>query len=164
VAGTGGSGVMRVVFYHPVTLPVRVEWDDAGRVCSVKLLPRSQRQKLPARLARQLSRYFRGERVSFRISTDSLVGTEFQRKVWRVLQTIPYGETRTYAWVARKIGHPKAARAVGVACGANPIPLIIPCHRVVASDGSLGGFSAGLVWKRRLLVLEQRRLSSDRRA
>lgn len=81
-------------------------------------------------------------------------GTPFQRKVWGALRQIPYGQTRSYAWVAQRIGKPKAARAVGAACGANPIPVIIPCHRVVASDGSLGGYTAGLAWKKKLLRLE----------
>lgn len=80
--------------------------------------------------------------------------TPFQKKVWKVLQTIPYGETRTYKWVAQKIGKPRAVRAVGQACGANPLPLIIPCHRVVASGGKLGGFSLGVAMKKRLLKLE----------
>jgi methylated-DNA-[protein]-cysteine S-methyltransferase len=85
---------------------------------------------------------------------DLSSGTAFQRKVWRALTKIPYGQTRSYAWVARAIGAPKALRAVGTACGANPVPLIIPCHRVIASDGSLGGFGGGLRLKRRLLRLE----------
>ena len=68
--------------------------------------------------------------------------------------TIPRGETRSYAWIAKKIGKPRAARAVGAACGANPVPIIVPCHRVIASDGSLGGFGGGLPLKRRLLKLE----------
>jgi len=82
------------------------------------------------------------------------LGTPFQQKVWKVLQTIPYGETRTYKWVAQKIGKPKAVRAVGQACGANPLPLIIPCHRVVASGNKLGGFSGGLRLKKKLLRRE----------
>ena len=85
---------------------------------------------------------------------DLRAGTAFQQVVWRMLQTIPYGETRSYAWVARQIGKPKATRAVGAACGANPVPIVVPCHRVVGSDGSLGGFSGGLALKRRLLALE----------
>jgi methylated-DNA-[protein]-cysteine S-methyltransferase len=78
----------------------------------------------------------------------------FRKKVWGVLKTIPYGRVRSYGWVARKIGKPLAARAVGGACGANPLPLIVPCHRVVAGNGSLGGFSGGLPVKKRLLRLE----------
>lgn len=81
-------------------------------------------------------------------------GTGFQRAVWTTLRRIPAGETRTYGELARALRCPGAARAVGSACGANPIPLLIPCHRVVAADGKLGGFSAGLEWKRRLLAIE----------
>ena len=85
--------------------------------------------------------------------------TPFQMKVWQALRAIPYGRVRSYGWVARKIGKPRAARAVGSACGANPVPLLVPCHRVVAGDGSLGGFSGGLLNKRRLLKLEGIRVS-----
>ena len=84
-------------------------------------------------------------------------GTPFQKKVWQAIATIPYGETRSYQWIAQKIGNPKAVRAVGQACGANPLPLMVPCHRVVASNGKIGGFSLGLKLKRRLLKLEQTR-------
>jgi methylated-DNA-[protein]-cysteine S-methyltransferase len=85
---------------------------------------------------------------------DWVRSTEFQRRVWKALQGIPLGETRQYADVARELGCPGAARAVGQACGANPIPVLVPCHRVLAAGGTLGGFSAGLEWKRRLLALE----------
>ena len=85
---------------------------------------------------------------------DLSSGTSFQQKVWRALTKIPRGQTRSYKWVAQKIGKPNATRAVGTACGANPVPVIIPCHRVIASDGSLGGFGGGLPMKRRLLRLE----------
>jgi O-6-methylguanine DNA methyltransferase len=108
-----------------------------------------------ARFSRQLRAYARGQRVTWRVPLTLTTGTPFQRKVWQALRSIPYGETRSYAWVARKIGHPRAARAAGAACGANPVPIIIPCHRVIRADGSLGGFSAGLTWKRRLLYLER---------
>lgn len=87
---------------------------------------------------------------------DLSSGTSFQQKVWRALTKIPFGQTRSYAWVAQKIGKPKASRAVGAACGANPVPVVIPCHRVVASDGSLGGFGGGLPMKRRLLAVERK--------
>jgi O-6-methylguanine DNA methyltransferase len=105
-------------------------------------------------LAGQLKDYARGRPVAFRVPLDLDAGTAFQRKVWRALQSIPRGQTRSYGWIARKIGHPRAARAVGMACGANPVPIVVPCHRVIASDGSLGGFSNGLGWKKRLLTLE----------
>ncbi len=85
---------------------------------------------------------------------DSENGTTFQKRVWRAIATIPWGESRSYAWLARKAGRPKAIRATANACGKNPLPLIIPCHRVIASDGSLGGFSGGVEIKKRLLKLE----------
>lgn len=81
-------------------------------------------------------------------------GTVFQQNVWKELLKIPWGKTKTYGEIAHKLGNPKLARAVGAACGANPIPIFIPCHRVVSSDGSLGGFSAGLKWKKLLLEIE----------
>ena len=85
---------------------------------------------------------------------DLAAGSSFQQKVWKTLLTIPPGQTRTYAQVAARVGRPKAARAVGQACGANPIPVLIPCHRVVSATGGLGGFSAGIRWKKRLLAAE----------
>jgi methylated-DNA-[protein]-cysteine S-methyltransferase len=107
------------------------------------------------RLTSQLQAYAEGQPASFDFPLDLSSGTLFQQKVWHALGGIPHGQTRSYAWVARKMGRPKAARAVGAACGANPVPIIIPCHRVIASDGSLGGFSGGLRWKKRLLGLER---------
>jgi AraC family transcriptional regulator of adaptative response/methylated-DNA-[protein]-cysteine methyltransferase len=84
-----------------------------------------------------------------------LHGTAFQRRVWRALRRIPYGQTWSYARLARAIGHPRAVRAVAQACAANPVPLLVPCHRVIRSDGSLGGYSSGLWRKRRLLAVER---------
>ena len=85
---------------------------------------------------------------------DLSSGTEFQRCVWSALRKIPSGQTKSYAQVAQSIGRPEAVRAVGQACGANPIPVVIPCHRVLAAGGRLGGFSSGLDWKRKLLARE----------
>jgi O-6-methylguanine DNA methyltransferase len=85
---------------------------------------------------------------------DLLSGTGFQRQVWDALRQIPPGKTSSYGALARQIGRPKAVRAVGGACGANPLPVLIPCHRVLAADGRLGGFSGGLDWKRLLLAAE----------
>ena len=85
---------------------------------------------------------------------DILAGTDFQRRVWAALRQIPPGKTSSYGAIARQIGRPKAVRAVGGACGANPLPVLIPCHRVLAADGRMGGFSGGLDWKRRLLAAE----------
>jgi methylated-DNA-[protein]-cysteine S-methyltransferase len=106
--------------------------------------------------------YLAGHRRTLDLPLDLDGHSPLRRKVWHVLQTIPYGQKRSYGWVARRLGQPKAARAVGQACGANPFPLIIPCHRVVAGDGSLGGFSGGLSLKKRLLALEAAQLNMGR--
>jgi methylated-DNA-[protein]-cysteine S-methyltransferase len=103
----------------------------------------------------QLTEYFDGQRQQFDLLLAPF-GTPFQLKVWRALQRIPFGETRTYGAIARDIGHPKAVRAVGAANGRNPLPIVIPCHRVIGHDGTLTGFGGGLETKRRLLALEQR--------
>jgi len=98
--------------------------------------------------------YLAGKVVGFPDKLDLSWASLFQRSVWKVDQSIPYGETRTYAWVAGKLGMPKAARAVGQALARNPLPIIIPCHRVIRSDGSLGGFTSGKEWKPLLLEIE----------
>jgi O-6-methylguanine DNA methyltransferase len=85
---------------------------------------------------------------------DLSLGTPFQKRVWSAMQQIPLGEASSYGKIATALEMPKAARAVGAACGANPIPLLIPCHRVLAANGALGGYSGGLDWKKRLLALE----------
>lgn len=105
------------------------------------------------RTARELDEYFSRKRKSFTVAL-SPQGTPFQQTVWAALRTIPYGQTVSYTDVAKMIGKPSACRAVGNANGKNPIPIIIPCHRVLAADGSLGGYSLGLEMKRRLLELE----------
>ncbi len=102
---------------------------------------------------RQLSDYFAGKRREFSLPLD-FVGTEFQKKVWKALLTIPYGETRSYGQIADQIGNPKAVRAVGAANGKNPISIIAPCHRVIGADGTLTGFAGGLDAKSCLLQLE----------
>jgi methylated-DNA-[protein]-cysteine S-methyltransferase len=102
---------------------------------------------------RQLAEYFAGARRAFDLPLD-LRGTPFQLRVWQALLRIPYGETRTYGQLAAQIGHPGAARAVGAANGANPVAIIVPCHRVVASGGGLGGYGGGLDRKEFLLGLE----------
>jgi methylated-DNA-[protein]-cysteine S-methyltransferase len=104
----------------------------------------------------QLGDYFAGKRDAFRIDLD-MAGTDFQKRVWGALLTIPFGETRTYAGIARQIGSPKAFRAVGAANGRNPISIIVPCHRAMGSDGGLHGFAGGLDAKRFLLALESNR-------
>ncbi len=101
----------------------------------------------------QLREYLGGSRKGFALELD-IEGTEFQKQVWNALLEIPYGETRTYKQVAQQIGRPHAYRAVGQAAHKNPLPIVIPCHRLVGSDGSLTGFAGGLELKRSLLQLE----------
>jgi len=102
----------------------------------------------------QLTGYLAGTRRSFDLPLDLSRGTSFQRKVWRTLRRVSYGRLRSYQWVAVRVGGRQYARAVGNAVGANPMPIVIPCHRIVAQDASLGGFSGGLPTKRKLLTLE----------
>lgn len=104
----------------------------------------------------QLGEYFAGQRDVFPIPLD-VQGSEFQRQVWKVLQTIPYGETRSYGDVAKLVGDPTAVRAVGGAVNKNPIAIILPCHRVIGASGNLVGFGGGLANKSFLLQLEDRR-------
>ena len=103
-------------------------------------------------LDKDINDYFSGLKVDFgKYKVKIIEGTPFQRKVWRGIRTVPYGQTRSYKWLAQKVGNPLSVRAVGNACGKNPLPIIIPCHRIIASNGSLGGFSGGVKLKRQLL-------------
>jgi methylated-DNA-[protein]-cysteine S-methyltransferase len=106
-----------------------------------------------AAAAEQLSEYFAGTRNHFKLPLKA-GGTAFQQTVWSALAEIPYGELRSYKDIAETIGKPKAVRAVGAANGRNPLPIVVPCHRVIGSDGSLTGFAGGLPAKTRLLTLE----------
>lgn len=108
----------------------------------------------------QLAAYFAGELTDFDVECD-LRGSEFQRRIWKALMTIPYGETRSYGQIAEQIGAPGSARAVGLANGHNPIAIIVPCHRVIGAGGSLTGYGGGLDRKRTLLELEKRRASAN---
>jgi methylated-DNA-[protein]-cysteine S-methyltransferase len=114
--------------------------------------------RLAHRAARELEEYFAGKRQRFEVPLD-LDGTVFQKKVWAALRTIPYGETRSYGDIARQVGNPRGARAVGMANHDNPIAIIVPCHRVIASDGGLGGYGGGLKTKSYLLWHEQQSMS-----
>jgi len=110
-----------------------------------------------AEVIRQLRAYFRGELKEFDVKLN-MKGTEFQMLVWKSLLEIPYGETTSYGALAKQIGKPDAVRAVGLANGSNPIPIIVPCHRVIGSNGSLTGYGGGLPIKEKLLALENRQL------
>lgn len=114
--------------------------------------PRTPPSRAAERTLRELDEYFAGKRRNFSVRLDA-EGTPFQLAVWAALRSIPYGEVRTYGEVARMIGHPRAVRAVGGACHANPVIVVTPCHRVVAAHGP-GGFGGGLENKRKLLALE----------
>lgn len=105
-------------------------------------------------LIKELDRYFAGEATTFSVPLDPETGTAFQREVWKQLARIPYGQTRSYAEIAAAVGKPAAARAVGLANKNNPIAIVVPCHRVIKTDGSLGGYNSGPHVKKILLELE----------
>lgn len=133
---------------HPETFPFLVERTYGA--------PGVEKPEVFETVTRQLDEYFQGKRLVFRLPVDLSDGTPFQQRVWAQLREIPYGRRVSYRNVAEGIGRPLASRAVGTANGANPIPIVIPCHRVVAADGGLGGYSGGLEIKRSLLELESR--------
>ena len=148
--GISGSrdGLRRLVLPQPSP-------EEAFRLLNEGILKQNEAEAgsfgdLPERIRDYLS----GKPVSFPDKLDLSKASPFQRSVWQKEQSIPYGETRTYAWVAAELGMPKAARAVGQALARNPLPIVIPCHRVICSNGNLGGFSGGLGWKQRLLEIE----------
>lgn len=137
----GDADVLRRVYFQSGPRPLRrpADWEP--------------RERLFREAVRQLNAYFAGTLKAFDLPL-AIDGTPFQATVWRTLQTIPYGRTWSYGELARRIGRPEASRAVGAANGRNPIPIIIPCHRVIGSNGALTGFGGGLPIKRRLLSLE----------
>lgn len=105
-------------------------------------------------IKKELREYFEKGREEFTQKTAFIKGTEFDKRVWLTLKEIPYGDTRTYRWLAERLGRPTACRAVGRSLSRNPLPIIYPCHRIIESNGSIGGYSAGVEIKRRLLDLE----------
>ena len=140
--GTDGEALIRI----DMDAPDRPPHDLESWTCNPAARP------LPE-VARQLEEYFTGRRRVFDLPIR-MQGTEFQRRAWRSLMEIPYGETRSYGEQARCIGNPNASRAVGLANGRNPIPIVVPCHRVIGADGSLTGFGGGIERKRWLLAHE----------
>jgi methylated-DNA-[protein]-cysteine S-methyltransferase len=157
--GTGECGVGRrwTVVESPIgALACAV--DDIG-LCGVQFGALDVVQDVDPLLddvAEQLGAYFAGELVEFTVPVSVRRGSDFERAVWAELSRIPYGETHTYGHVARAVGEPDGARAVGAACNRNPIPVVVPCHRVVGAGGKLVGFGGGLPRKRQLLELEAR--------
>ncbi len=127
---------------------VRIEFLDRHQADG-----KEHRDPVLAQASRELEAYFAGKRRRFSVPLEAH-GTAFQQRVWEALRAIPYGELRSYRDIAERLGNPKAVRAVGAANGRNPIPIIVPCHRVVGSDGQLTGFAGGLSVKRALLALE----------
>ena len=128
------------------------ENDDPKRV-RLSLLHEDSTHPVLLEAERQLQEYFAGKRETFSLELE-FTGTDFQKKVWEALLTIPFGETRSYAQIAEQIGNPNAVRAVGAANGKNPISIIAPCHRVIGSNGKLTGFAGGMEAKAFLLKLE----------
>ena len=139
----------------------RITFPQRGRAASPEPEWQESQRGPVGEAMRQLREYFAGKRADFDLPLAP-EGTAFQRSVWRQLQEIPYGETISYGELARRVGNPKASRAVGSANGANPLPIVIPCHRVIAGDGTLGGFGGGLPTKQTLLALEVRASASNR--
>lgn len=146
--------------------PLLVVADDAGLRQILFVNGRHQARPDPAwkqdsvpleKTISQLRSYFAGEREDFDLSLAP-EGTNFQQQVWRRLCDIPYGETISYGELARRMGNPQASRAVGLANGSNPIPIVIPCHRVIGSNGKLTGYGGGLPIKEKLLALERKQL------
>jgi O-6-methylguanine DNA methyltransferase len=133
---------------------VRLEFEARVRKLNPDATQLRESKPALAPYVRELNDYFAGERREFSLPLD-LRGTEFQLACWRALLKIPYGETRSYRDIAQAIGHPQAYRAVGMSNNRNPIAIVVPCHRVIASSGSLCGYGGGLDIKRKLLELEQ---------
>lgn len=145
---------------------VAILWEnDAPERVRLNGLVENETNRMLVQTERQLAEYFSGKRRNFTIPLD-LRGTPFQTNVWEALLAIPFGETRSYGELARQLGNPQTARAVGAATGRNPVSIVVPCHRAIGATGKLTGFAGGLDAKRRLLTLEQKkpRRSSARQA
>jgi len=147
-------GVLRLYANEEALVAILWENEKPGRVRLAPALPRANHPILRESV-RQLKEYFAGKRTAFDLPLGP-VGTPFQKKAWQALRRIPFGETRSYADQAKRIGNPKACRAVGAANGRNPLSIVVPCHRVIGANGSLTGFAGGEAVKRALLELERR--------
>jgi methylated-DNA-[protein]-cysteine S-methyltransferase len=148
---------MSATVYNSPVGPLRLQARDGALVgleLNAQPGPEHRDDPVLAEAVDQLTAYFAGERTSFELPL-ALHGNAFEQRVWAALRTIPYGETTSYGEIARRIGAPTAARAVGLANGRNPIAIVVPCHRVIGANGKLVGFGGGLPMKRALLDLEQ---------
>lgn len=159
-SGVGENGGMRWTLLDSPIGIFSVATDDYS-VCGahfglVESASETPADPIAARAVAELRAYFAGELTEFGTPVRAPRGSDFERAVWREMTRIPYGETLTYGQVARLVGDPGAARAVGVACNRNPIPVIVPCHRIIGAGGKLVGFGGGLDRKVKLLELEAR--------
>lgn len=148
---------MKQAYYHSQLGTVKMNYQNET-LYSLKITNESikdnRQNNFTDKVFREIEEYLNGQRKVFDIKYE-LEGTDFQRKVWKVLEEIPYGQTTTYLEIAKKINSPKAVRAVGGACHKNPLWFIIPCHRVVGANGKLTGYAGGLSLKDNLLKIEQ---------
>jgi len=151
------TGTRKALYYEACTstlgdiYPVFLE-SDLVAVLFEK--PHLRVATIPTSFKDELGDYLEGRRKEFTQSINLLTGTDFEKDVWRAIRGIPYGETRPYKWLAVEVGSPKGTRAVGQALSKNPVPIVIPCHRVIESSGNIGGYSSGQEIKRRLLMAE----------
>lgn len=148
------KGIISVVLPCPAEQEVLKELGN-------KLINTDRSNNLLPDLVERMRLYFRGVRVDFPDKIDFTGATTFQGRIWQAARLIPYGETRSYGWVAQQSGNSKASRAAGQALGRNPVPIIIPCHRVISGNGGLGGFTGGLQIKKQLLELESSVMSHE---
>jgi methylated-DNA-[protein]-cysteine S-methyltransferase len=154
-------GKLKLVANSHALVAVLWEQERPNRVKLAALQPDTQ-QPILLEAQRQLGEYFSGTRTEFDLPLE-LNGSEFQKKVWRALREIPFGQTRSYLHLARTLGSAKAVRAVGAANGKNPLSIVVPCHRVIGANGSLTGFAGGLEVKAKLLALEAKATSPSNR-
>lgn len=152
--GASEQGINSIVLPKPSRQAVHDELLEPHRERAGQTLQNSAEAKLVREAQTQLMAFLANQRRELDFPLDLSRGTPFQRQVWRAILRIPYGRVRSYRWVADRVGGSQYARAVGNALGANPVPIIVPCHRIVTSEGSLGGFTGGLPVKRKLLELE----------
>lgn len=155
---TGGPGRARNVHYEEVQTTLGLLYvifhGDALLGITRGKPPAIVRAQVPEAFKKQLADYFEGKVREFDHEVSFMSGTDFEKRVWLALRKVPYGQTRPYKWLSEALGRPGANRAVGQALSKNPVPIVLPCHRIIASDGGIGGYSGGIEMKRRLLDLE----------